>query len=288
MDFANLPPNVTANLLKDYNYEQILKVCSSSKQAKANICDNDNFWQYLYNFKFPKETVDLTGTTWKQLYFIKEFANKTFLSRVRWTIGDNNVTLVFQDDFGKYIIIEDPEQIQTYLENYIIPWTTDENGDIWIIVDQDEQGEYIYLKFKPAEIPTALAFMDLLVRYFQEDSGLSIDEYVHQIKIVYFKEPEVRRQIKEEIEKDKAIARSPFFIMRKFAPKMDTPEVQRQKIAKAKQEDEELLARQLTKVREKGYISKGLDRSTFSNHIYFKGIGLTLNKLGVYYILLDS
>lgn len=267
MDFANLPPNVVANLLKDQSYEQILKICSSNKQAKANICDNDNFWRELYAIKYPNKKVNVKGTSWKQLFIVEYFKDKNLLSKVIWSIGDDDV-FIRNDDEDEDYRIEDPEQIRSYLENYIIPWTTDENGDVWIDMDEEDQNEdIVYLKFKPSEYPTALAFMDLLIRYFQQDSGQNEELYTDQIKEVFFTEDRVRNKYEHDIETAR-------LFRNRFMGQIDPPEVRERKIEEARIRDQELLENYLEPVREKGYISKGELRSVFSDHVYFEGIRL--------------
>lgn len=174
MDFLQLPIHLLAQQLKNTKYNDILNFCLTNKKANEVICNNDNFWQNLYNLKFPNEKVSKGQISWKQHIINKEFNDKVWLSKISWAVTLDKPLYIRNDD-GKLNTVT--RQINNYLTNEKIVWTTDLDGWVWIVVDVKLDGTKIYIRFRPEECPNGLEFSKYIQQYYQQDSGLTLDEF---------------------------------------------------------------------------------------------------------------
>lgn len=265
MDLATLPPHVLAKTYKDFDYDQIVDLCLVSQQFKQRLCDDDIFWQELFNLNFPKEKVDKKWLTWKQYYNFKKGYN--FLDKVSWSIGGK---IELYDDEKE---ISDPQIILNYLKNYEIPWTTDENGLVSIDLDEDTEGNHIYRQFNPEEVKTAWDFMIFLNNYYEEESELTQED----VENLYLTEFSRKEFYKNKFEREDRARRI-----------ITLPKEREENLMMARSYDKRQIKDLRNNINEKGYVSRGIIRRRFNNHIYFEGIYLVPKNFGKYYISFGS
>lgn len=190
------------SLLKNLTYPLILEVCAKNKELQS-LCNNDKFWEELYREKFPDFRPNVANVHWRKLFQVKDLTEKdlakelkeeTYLSKVIWAYGSDRVKLE-----------NDNEDVDLYLKSYKIPWKTDQNGNVTIILREDiwqmtEDGEVKELVFKPENYPTAYDLMNLLITSLDEDSGMSVEEYFYSLgeaSQAFFRKPQNSSEFKQ-------------------------------------------------------------------------------------------
>lgn len=262
MDFSSLPTNVAAALLKNHTYDEIMDLCKLNQAAQANLCKNNNFWDQLFLVKYPNEIKN--GLSSYNNYLIKEFGTKPFLTEVSWKLGDNIFLLLDKT------LVSDEQQITDYLQNKKLPFTTDEFGNVSLLVDKD-----LTLYFKPEQYPTVFSLMMDLLAYYGEDTGMSEADFANYFKNLILSDEYIRNYVKvTEYYHTKRAARYHFESSANEPVKLGEASYIRTQ-NKLIREQDQLLLNEIKNIRSKGYVSRGyLISLANSIHLKFGGIKL--------------
>lgn len=176
-----------------------------------------------------------------------DFVNTDFLTDIQWIVSQTDFSLRNQTGF-----IKDTNKIKEVLEKRLISWQTDANGNVLVDFGLDEKDKPIYLKFKPAEFPTAFSFINLVLTFFDEDTEMTMDQF--------------RNFYQTKLSLESLV--------------LSYKNMSEKEINNARLSDKVRLNKLLEKITTKGYISRGFLRTLTDDNIFFMGVYSTAH--GIY------
>lgn len=156
---SSFNPDVTYEIFKHLNYDQIVQYCQTSKDINA-MCKDDRLWEYLYKHHFANiPHIDL-GLTWRASYKLTYF---TIFNTVNEIV--TNVTVVIAKYLKKELLIGDLMQI-------VVDWISRQTS---YNVDLDQ---YVELEEQIKELALGVAHSEVLASYPYEKK--KVFEYTYQ------------------------------------------------------------------------------------------------------------